>query len=34
MRMKLGFHTDAFSSAYWSFDKCFAWAAGLPLSIH
>jgi sugar phosphate isomerase/epimerase len=26
MRMKLGFHTDAFNSAYWSFDKCLAWA--------
>ena len=24
--MKLGFHTDAFNSAYWSFDKCLAWA--------
>ena len=25
-RMKIGFHTDAFNSAYWSFDKCLAWA--------
>ena len=24
--MNLGFHTDAFNSAYWSFDKCLAWA--------
>jgi sugar phosphate isomerase/epimerase len=23
--MKIGFHTDAFNSAYWSFDKCLAW---------
>jgi sugar phosphate isomerase/epimerase len=22
--MKIGFHTDAFNSAYWSFDKCLA----------
>jgi len=25
--MKIGFHTDAFNSAYWSFEKCLAWAA-------
>ncbi|RPJ54704.1 MAG: sugar phosphate isomerase/epimerase [Acidobacteria bacterium] len=25
--MKIGFHTDAFNSAYWSFDKCLAWAS-------
>jgi sugar phosphate isomerase/epimerase len=24
--MKVGFHTDAFNSAYWSFDKCLEWA--------
>jgi sugar phosphate isomerase/epimerase len=24
--MRIGFHTDAFNSAYWSFDKCLAWA--------
>ncbi len=24
--MKIGFHTDAFNSAYWSFDKCLQWA--------
>jgi inosose dehydratase len=24
--MKIGFHTDAFNSAYFSFDKCLAWA--------
>jgi sugar phosphate isomerase/epimerase len=24
--MKLGFHTDAFNSAYFSFEKCLAWA--------
>src|ERR1051326_2043289 len=24
--MKIGFHTDAFNSAYWSFDKCLDWA--------
>lgn len=30
--MKIGFHTDAFNSAYWSFDKCLAWAQrnGVP----
>lgn len=25
--MKVGFHTDAFNSAYWSFDKCLKWAS-------
>lgn len=25
-RMHIGFHTDAFNSGYWSFDKCLAWA--------
>ena len=24
--MRIGFHTDAFNSAYWSFEKCLAWA--------
>jgi len=24
--MKIGFHTDAFNSAYWSFAKCLEWA--------
>jgi sugar phosphate isomerase/epimerase len=24
--MQIGFHTDAFNSAYWNFDKCVAWA--------
>lgn len=24
--MKIGFHTDAFNSAYWSFDRCLGWA--------
>lgn len=24
--MELGFHTDAFNSAYWSFDQCLEWA--------
>lgn len=24
--MKIGFHTDAFNSAYWSFDRCLEWA--------
>jgi sugar phosphate isomerase/epimerase len=24
--MKIGFHTDAFNSAYWNFDKCLQWA--------
>jgi sugar phosphate isomerase/epimerase len=24
--MKIGFHTDAFNSAYWSFDQCLKWA--------
>jgi inosose dehydratase len=26
MSMKIGFHTDAFNSAYWSFEKCLDWA--------
>ncbi len=25
--MKLGFHTDAFNSAFWSFEKCLQWAS-------
>lgn len=25
--MQIGFHTDAFNSAYWSFDQCLQWAA-------
>lgn len=24
--MKIGFHTDAFNSSYWDFEKCLAWA--------
>lgn len=24
--MKIGYHTDAFNSAYWSFEKCLEWA--------
>ena len=24
--MKIGFHTDAFNSSYWNFDKCLQWA--------
>ena len=24
--MKIGFQTDAFNSAYWSFEKCLSWA--------
>jgi len=24
--MHIGFHTDAFNSCYWNFDKCLAWA--------
>jgi sugar phosphate isomerase/epimerase len=24
--MKIGFHTDAFNSSYWSFEKCLKWA--------
>lgn len=24
--MKIGFHTDAFNSAYWSFEQCLTWA--------
>lgn len=24
--MQIGFHTDAFNSAYWDFEKCLAWA--------
>jgi sugar phosphate isomerase/epimerase len=24
--LKIGFHTDAFNSSYWSFDQCLAWA--------
>lgn len=26
--MKIGFHTDAFNSAYWNFEKCLEWAQG------
>lgn len=26
VRMKIGFHTDAFNSAYFNFDKCLEWA--------
>lgn len=26
--MKIGFHTDAFNSAYFSFEKCLGWAKG------
>ncbi|HRZ17769.1 MAG TPA: sugar phosphate isomerase/epimerase family protein [Candidatus Hydrogenedentes bacterium] len=26
--MRIGFHTDAFNSAYWDFDKCVQWAHG------
>ena len=25
-KMKIGFHTDAFNSAYFSFEKCLEWA--------
>jgi sugar phosphate isomerase/epimerase len=25
--MKIGFHTDAFNSAYWNFEKCLQWAS-------
>ena len=25
--MKLGFHTDAFNTAFWSFEKCLQWAS-------
>jgi sugar phosphate isomerase/epimerase len=30
--MKIGFHTDAFNSSYWNFEKCLAWAQqhGVP----
>lgn len=24
--MRIGFHTDAFNSAYWNFERCLAWA--------
>ena len=24
--MKIGFHTDAFNSSYWNFEKCLQWA--------
>ena len=24
--MQIGFHTDAFNSSYWNFDKRLAWA--------
>ena len=24
--MRIGFHTDAFNSAYWNFEQCLAWA--------
>ena len=26
--MKIGFHTDAFNSSYWNFEKCLQWAQG------
>jgi hypothetical protein len=26
--MEIGFHTDAFNSAYWSFEQCLEWAQG------
>ena len=26
--MEIGFHTDAFNSAYWNFDQCLEWAHG------
>lgn len=29
--MKIGFHTDAFNSAYWSFQKCLEWAKSQDL---
>ena len=29
--MDIGFHTDAFNSAYWSFDQCLEWARGQDL---
>ena len=25
-KMKIGFHTDAFNSSYWNFEKCLEWA--------
>lgn len=25
--MRIGFHTDAFNSTYWSFEKCLQWAS-------
>ena len=30
--MKIGFHTDAFNSSYWNFEKCLQWAqaSGVP----
>ena len=30
--MKIGFHTDAFNSSYWNFEKCLDWAQknGVP----
>ncbi|MHC4495777.1 MAG: hypothetical protein ACYSYM_08130, partial [Planctomycetota bacterium] len=24
--MRIGFHTDAFNSSYWNFEKCLEWA--------
>ena len=32
--MKIGFHTDAFNSAYWNFEKCLEWAAGARRPLH
>jgi sugar phosphate isomerase/epimerase len=29
--MKIGFHTDAFNSSYWSFEQCLKWAQGQGL---
>lgn len=30
--MTIGFHTDAFNSAYWSFEKCMQWAKAAKIS--
>src|SRR6266496_4130170 len=30
--MNIGFHTDAFNTSYWSFEKCLQWAKANKIS--
>ena len=32
--VKIGFHTDAFNSAYFSFEKCMQWAQAERTALH